>query len=72
MCFLGEPMPVYKKPPVPIFISGGNFDYRNPPYMDILLPPRKDQKNILSSYCKDSGRMTIVPMVGMEDAFLQK
>lgn len=68
MNFLGEPMPVYKKPPSPIFISGGNYDHGNPSYMDILLPPSADQMKLLATYAADSGDVAIVPMVGQENA----
>lgn len=64
MNFLGEPMPVYKKPPAPIFIRGGNYEYGNPSYMDILLPPGVDQRSLLAAYSADSGDLAIVPMVG--------
>jgi hypothetical protein len=71
MNFLGEPMPVYKKPPSPIFIIGGNYDHGNPSYMDILLPPRTDQVRLLATYSADSGDLAVVPMVGREDAYLK-
>jgi hypothetical protein len=67
MNFLGEPMPVHKKPPAPIFIGGGNYDYGNPSYMDILLPPGADQLTILGTYSVDWGQLAIVPMVGRKD-----
>ena len=63
MNFLGEPMLVYRNPPSPIFISGGNFDYGNPSYMDILLPVGSNQTKILSAYSTDSNHLAIVPMV---------
>ncbi len=68
MSFLGEPMPVYKKPPAPLFIRGGNYDFGNPSYMDILLPPGVDQLNVLGTYSAEKGELAIVPMVGREDA----
>ena len=67
MSFLGEPVPVYKVPPVPIFIGGGNYDYGNPPYMDILLPPGADQSGILANYSINGGKLAIVPMVGSKE-----
>jgi hypothetical protein len=67
MNFLGEPTPVYKKPPVPIFISGGNYDHGNPPYMDILLPSWINQTNLLNNYTAEIGGMVVVPMIGQDD-----
>jgi len=64
MNHLGEPLPVYKNPPYPVFISGGNYDYGNPAYMDILLPVEKKQSNILSAYSPETDRLAVVPMVG--------
>jgi hypothetical protein len=64
MNFLGMPMPVYKEPPAPIFISGGNYDHGNPSYMDILLPTGEDQLSLLGAYSADRGELAIVPMVG--------
>jgi hypothetical protein len=68
MNFLGEPMPVYKKPPAPIFVGGGKYDHGNPSYMDILLPPLADQARLLAAYSADAGSVAIVPMVGGQDA----
>jgi len=67
MNFLGMPMPVHKEPPVPIFISGGNYNHGNPSYMDILLPSGADQVRQLGNYSADRGELAIVPMVGRED-----
>lgn len=64
MNFLGEPVQVYKNPPYQIFIGGGNYDYGNPAYMDILLPAGENQTEILSAYNADADKLAIVPMVG--------
>lgn len=64
MNFLGKPLPVYKNPPAQVFISGGNYDYGNPSYMDILLPAGENQTEILSTYNAYTDDLAIVPMVG--------
>lgn len=64
MNFLGEPLPVYKNTPYQVFISGGNYEYGTPPYMDILLPNGKNQTKILSTYNTDNDNLAVVPMVG--------
>jgi hypothetical protein len=65
MNFLGEPLPVYKNSPSQVFISGGNYDYGNPSYMDLLLPAGKNQTEILSVYNADTDNLAVVPMVNL-------
>ncbi|MEN8117615.1 MAG: glucodextranase DOMON-like domain-containing protein [Bacteroidota bacterium] len=64
MNFLGEPVQVYKNPPYQVFIGGGNYDFGNPAYMDLLLPEGKNQTEILSAYSTNIDSSAIVPMVG--------
>ena len=64
MNFLGEPLTVYKNPPFQVFIEGGNYDFGNPAYMDILLPAGKNQTEILSAYNADINKLAVVPMIG--------
>ena len=71
MNFLGEPLRVYEDPPIPLFISGGNYDLGNPPYMDILLPPAVNQSRLLSTYAADESQLPVVPMVGREENSLR-
>jgi len=66
MNFLGEPLRVYKKRPAPIFISGGNYDYGNPAFMDILLPSGVNQIKLLSDYAADMDKIAVVPMIGQK------
>ena len=54
------PMPVMQNHPV--FISGGNFTYGNPGFIDILYPDADEQEQILGEYDVD---MNIVPVVKM-------
>jgi hypothetical protein len=58
----GGPMSVYKSHP--IFISGGNYDFGNPAFIDILLPEEKDQAKILNNHDAKKGLQATVPMVG--------
>ncbi|MFQ5630319.1 MAG: glucodextranase DOMON-like domain-containing protein, partial [bacterium] len=59
------PFSVYKKHPV--FISGGNFEYGNPAFIDILLPENADQAKLLSDYDAEKGMRATVPMLGTDD-----
>jgi carbohydrate-binding DOMON domain-containing protein len=47
----------------PGFISGGNYDYSNPAFIDILLPENIDQSNVLSDYDSKTGRLATIEMV---------
>jgi len=58
----GGPAPAYREHPV--FLSGGNYDYGNPAFIDILLNVNIDQTAILGAYDGPSGRLAVVPMVG--------
>ena len=58
----GGPAPAYREHPV--FLSGGNHDYGNPAFIDILLNANLDQTAILGAYDGPSGRLAVVPMVG--------
>ena len=51
----------------PYFIKGGNFNYGNPCFMDILLPEKLDQIKLLSRYNPEKGIRALIPMVGIEN-----
>jgi hypothetical protein len=57
--------PVFKNNPT--LISGGNFDYYNPSFIDILLDKKADQSKILSDYDFDSHKYATVQMVPKND-----
>ena len=48
----------------PVFIKGGNFDYGNPSFIDILLPEKLKQQKMLNGYNPEQGKRAVVPMVG--------
>jgi hypothetical protein len=52
--------PVVKEPRV--FIGGGNHEHGNPAFIDILLPPGRDQARLLGDYNPAEGRRPVVPM----------
>jgi hypothetical protein len=54
------PMPVQRE--ARIFIGGGNLEFGNPPFIDILLPAGQDQAAVLENY--DVGQPAVVPMMG--------
>jgi carbohydrate-binding DOMON domain-containing protein len=54
-------VPVFKS--VPGLISGGNYDYSNPAFIDILLPENIDQSAMLSDYNAEEGKLATVTMV---------
>jgi hypothetical protein len=60
----GGPAPVYREHPV--FLSGGNYDYGNPAFIDVLMPGDHNQVEILSDYDGPAGRLAVVPMVGAQ------
>lgn len=60
----GGPNPVYKDHPV--FISGGNFGYGNPAFIDILWPNKKEQTEMLDKYDPGKGLQPVIPMLGIE------
>ncbi|UCG92077.1 MAG: hypothetical protein JSV97_13660 [candidate division WOR-3 bacterium] len=53
--------PVFKN--VPRLISGGNYDYSNPAFIDILLPENIDQSGVLSNYDSKKGKFATIKMV---------
>ena len=57
--------PVLKS--VPGLISGGNYDYSNPAFIDILLPEDVDQSSVLSDYDADKGEFANARMVSKSD-----
>lgn len=63
MIFLhAGPAPVQRE--ARIFIGGGNHDYGNPAFIDILLPPNIDQTQILGNYHGPTQKRATVPLVG--------
>jgi len=54
-------VPVFKS--VPGLISGGNYDYSNPAFIDILLPENIDQTGMLSDYDSEKRRLATIKMV---------
>jgi hypothetical protein len=58
-------IPVFKN--IQGLISGGNYDNSNPAFIDILLPEKMDQLNILSNYDSISGKLALVKMVSKID-----
>ncbi|MBM4161182.1 MAG: hypothetical protein FJ217_08785 [Ignavibacteria bacterium] len=56
------PMPVHQNHPV--FISGGNFAFGNPDFIDILHPDTDEQVRILSRYDAAKNVKPIVVMIG--------
>ncbi len=63
MIFLhAGPAPVQRE--ARVFIGGGNYDYGNPAFIDILLPPNIDQARILGNYDDPKNKKAVVPMVG--------
>ncbi|MFC2084298.1 glucodextranase DOMON-like domain-containing protein [Bacteroidota bacterium] len=66
MNFYGGPMEVRKDHP--IFISGGNYTYGNPAYIDLLLPGSYDQTEILNNYDPQEGKFARIPMITLKDA----
>jgi hypothetical protein len=57
--------PVFKN--IPALISGGNYDYLNPAFIDILLNENIDQAEILSDYDSKGGRPASVRLVSKID-----
>jgi carbohydrate-binding DOMON domain-containing protein len=57
-------MPVLKEGP-PVYIKGGNYNYWNPAFIDILLPGNLDQEKILGNYNSETGKIAVVPMIGI-------
>jgi len=55
------PIPVQRD--FPVFIRGGNFDYGNPAFIDILLPEKINQRKLLNNYDPEKGKRAVVPMV---------
>ncbi|MCP4727792.1 MAG: hypothetical protein GY863_22330 [bacterium] len=55
--------PVIKEGP-PVFIKGGNYNYGNPAFIDLLLGAEFDQAEILGNYDPTEGKRAVVPMVG--------
>jgi carbohydrate-binding DOMON domain-containing protein len=51
----------------PVLISGGNYDYSNPAFIDILLSENINQTKILSNYDSESGKLASVKMVSKID-----
>jgi len=58
-------IPVFKN--TPGLISGGNYDYSNPAFIDILLSEKINQTEILSNYDSQSGKLASVRMVSKID-----
>jgi hypothetical protein len=54
-------VPVFKN--VPGLISGGNYDYSNPAFIDVLLPENIDQSGVLSDYDSEKGKLASIKMV---------
>ncbi|MFQ5825441.1 MAG: glucodextranase DOMON-like domain-containing protein [bacterium] len=54
-------IPVFKS--IPGLISGGNYDYSNPAFIDILLPENLDQSAMLSDYDAEKGKLATIKMV---------
>ncbi|MBL7135785.1 MAG: hypothetical protein ISS81_04225 [Candidatus Marinimicrobia bacterium] len=54
-------IPVFKS--VPGLISGGNYKYSNPAFIDILLPENIDQSGMLSDYNSVKGKLAAIKMV---------
>jgi hypothetical protein len=54
-------VPVFRD--TPGLVSGGNYDYSNPGFMDILLPASIDQARMLSDYDSERGRFASLKMV---------
>lgn len=50
---------------VPSLISGGNFDYSNPAFIDILLPEGVNQSAVLSDYDAPKGKLATLRMVSI-------
>ncbi|UCE20467.1 MAG: hypothetical protein JSV84_09070 [Gemmatimonadota bacterium] len=61
MHFTGGPMPVYKDHR--LFIRGGNHEFGNPAFIDILLPEERNQKKMLSDYDPGEGKLAVVPII---------
>jgi hypothetical protein len=53
--------PVFKS--VRGLISGGNYEYSNPAFIDLLLPENIDQEGILSNYDSEKGKLAAIKMV---------
>jgi hypothetical protein len=58
-------VPVFKN--TPGLIRGGNYDYSNPAFIDILLTENINQTKILSNYDSKSGKLASVRMVSKID-----
>jgi len=54
-------IPVFKS--TPGLISGGNYDYSNPAFIDILLPENIDQSAVLSDYDSHKRELATIKMV---------
>jgi hypothetical protein len=61
MDFFGGPVPVLMRGGP--LIGGGNFQYGNPAFIDVLLPPDVDQAGLLSAYDPPSHRLAMVPLI---------
>jgi hypothetical protein len=53
--------PVFKSHPG--LISGGNYDYSNPAFIDILLPENINQSAVLSDYDAEKGNLASIKLV---------
>jgi len=53
-------MPVVRE--AGVFIGGGNYEFGNPAFIDVLLPPGCDQSSLLSGYDPTTGKRPVVPM----------
>jgi len=53
-------MPVVRE--AGVFIGGGNHEFGNPAFIDVLLPPERNQASLLSGYDPTRGKRPVVPM----------
>ena len=63
-------VPVFKS--LAALIHGGNYDYSNPSFIDILLPGNIDQSGVLSDYNSKEGKLATVKMISKNDVGMQK
>lgn len=58
-------IPVFKN--ISGLISGGNYNYSNPAYIDILLPEKIDQSKMLSNYDSLERKLALIKMISSDN-----
>ncbi|GAI73472.1 unnamed protein product, partial [marine sediment metagenome] len=46
---------------------GGNYNYSNPAYIDILLPEKIDQSKMLSNYDSLERKLALIKMISSDN-----